>query len=334
MSATRWLDEISADVRYAVRGFRRQPWFTTTAVLLLALGIGANVAIFSVVHRLILRPLPFPGGNRMVCCGPPPGTARWSSARARVHRRMARAGAKRRRHHDGRRARLLDRRYCAIPERAWGAAIPPGALAFTGSHPTLGRDITPQDTLANARARRAAERRPVAAPVRRIRLGARPDDSARRHAAHDHRCDAAQLPRSLHRRQRRIHGASAARTSDREVTAIAKLADHHDLEDANRELAGIFSSIPRRRIRSAIRRVCSRLDLLGRRVPLPIVEILFGAVGFVLLIACANVANLVLARAWSRQREFAVRAAMGAGAARLVRQVFTESILWRSSPAR
>jgi len=63
---TRWLDEISADVRYALRGFRRQPWFAATAVLLLALGIGANVAIFSVVHRLILRPLPFPDGNRMV----------------------------------------------------------------------------------------------------------------------------------------------------------------------------------------------------------------------------------------------------------------------------
>ena len=325
---TRWLDEISADVRYAVRGFRRQPWFTATAVVLLALGIGANVAIFSVVHRLILRPLPFPDGNRMVLLHVTAG-----------HGALV-AGSRRQFIDDWRaRARnvvditMVDERAYSIgdtarsPERAWGAAIPPGALAFTGLHPALGRDIAAQDTLANAppvallsdalwqrlfgASRSALGRTILLDGTPHTIIGVLPPDF--RIPFIDGKAVFTALP--------------AATPDDREITAIAKLADHHDVDDANRELAGIFNSIPRpKNSISDPPRLLRAVDLLGRQYRL-IVEILFGAVGFVLLIACANVANLVLARAWSRQREFAVRAAMGAGAARLVRQVFTESIL-------
>ena len=325
---TRWLDEISADVRYALRGFRRQPWFAATAVLLLALGIGANVAIFSVVHRLILRPLPFPDGNRMVFLQATSGHGALSSGSRRQFVDDWRARAR-----DVVDITTVDERHYAVgdtarsPERAWGAAIPPGALAFTGTHPALGRDIAAQDTLMNAppvallsdglwqrlfgASRSALGRTILLDGTPHTIIGVMPPDF--RIPFIDGNAVFTALP--------------PATAGDQELLVIAKLAEHHDVDDANRELAGVFNSIPRpKNSISDPPRLLRGVDLLSRQYRL-IVEILFGAVGFVLLIACANVANLVLARAWSRQREFAVRAAMGAGAARLVRQVFTESIL-------
>ncbi len=325
---TRWLDEISADLRYALRGFRRQPWFAATAVLLLALGIGANVAIFSVVHRLILRPLPFPDGNRMVFLQATSGHGALISGSRRQFVDDWRARAR-----DVVDITMVDERPYAIgdtarsPERAWGAAIPPGALAFTGTHPALGRDIAAQDTLMNAppvallsdglwqrlfgASRSALGRTILLDGTPHTIIGVMPPDF--RIPFIDGNAVFTALP--------------PATAGDQELTVIAKLAEHRDVDDANRELAGVFNSIPRpKNSISDPPRLLRAVDLLSRQYRL-IVEILFGAVGFVLLIACANVANLVLARAWSRQREFAVRAAMGAGAARLVRQVFTESIL-------
>ena len=325
---TRWLDEVSADVRYALRGFRRQPWFAATAVLLLALGIGANVAIFSVVHRLILRPLPFPDGPRMVFLQRTSGHGALSAGSRRQFVDDWRARAR-----DVVDITMVDEEQYAIgdtarsPERAWGVAIPPGALAFSGAHPALGRDIAAQDTLMNAppvallsdglRQRLFGASR--SALGRTILLDGRP-----------HTIIGVMPPEF---RIPFIDGNAVftalppAAANDGELLTIAKLAEHHDVDDANRELLGIFNSIPRpKNSISDPPRLLRGVDLLSRQYRL-IVEILFGAVGFVLLIACANVANLVLARAWGRQREFAVRAAMGAGAARLVRQVFTESIL-------
>ena len=178
---TRWLDEISADVRYALRGFRRQPWFAATAVLLLALGIGANVAIFSVVHRLILRPLPFPDGPRMVFLQRTSGHGALIAGSRRQFIDDWRARARRRRghHHGGRRA-VRDRRYGSVA----GARLGRGDSARgTRVHRRASRARSRHRGAGHAHeraARRSVERRPVAAFVRRVTLGARQNDSARR----------------------------------------------------------------------------------------------------------------------------------------------------------
>ena len=323
---TRWLEQIGGDLRLALRGFRRAPAFAIGVIALIALGIGPNAAIFSIVNHLLIAPLPFRDGNRMVTLNATYGGHRIIEQRTRADVELWRA-----------RARAVDAVTVVVreqyvigdstrgpTERIGGVAIGPGAVAFTGMHPVIGRDIEPSDTLA------------AAPPVVLISYALWQRDYARR-------TDALGKTITLNQRGYTVIGVMPEKFSvpfegrtqlvypvlrgisaDHPVGAIAKLRGNATVDDANRELASIFTHLDATKAEDApwVERAVDQVPPTVKRT----VYLLFGAVGLVLLIACANVANLMVARAWTRQREFTIRSAMGARRGRLVRQVLVESL--------
>ncbi|MGH7653089.1 MAG: ADOP family duplicated permease [Gemmatimonadaceae bacterium] len=321
----RWIEEMVSDLKVAMRGFRKQPIFAVGVVALISLGIGPNAAIFSIVNHLLIAPLPFRDGNRMVRFVATSGGRRFLSSRPRADielwRKRARAVES---------VTLVDPRYFSIgdttrgpTESVGGVAIGPGATAFTGLRPLLGRDIVASDTLASA------------PPVVLLSY-----DLWRQKFAG--RADA--LGKSMVLNQvtytvigvmperffipffddQRLYPVLKGVAPDQSIQAIAKLRRGESVEHANSELIGIFAHLDTSKPEDVpfVERAVDEVPPAAKRTA----YLMFGAVALVLVIACANVANLMVARAWTRRREFMIRSAMGARRTRLIRQVLVESL--------
>jgi putative ABC transport system permease protein len=331
-----WLEQLLEDIRFGLRLLRKNPGFTAIAVLTLALGIGANAAVFSVVYAVLLRPLPYKDPSRLVVLHettPKVGDVSVSFLnffdwRAASHTFAQMAAVE-----------SVDFNLAGVtqPENISGDAVSPNFLSMMGIRPFLGRDFD------------ASEEKAGTAPVLLLsyslwqsHLGGDPN-AVGKTITLDGRSFTivGVLPpnyRSLDTTDVMLPiGVWATNNTD----AIKERGDRGDMVVIGRLAPGVAFGRARAEMEGIAARLAEEYPASNDQFSVTLqpirqafvgdmktaIFVLFGAVLFVLLIACANVANLFLVRGASRTKEIALRIAFGASRGRIIRQMLTESFI-------
>jgi putative ABC transport system permease protein len=329
------MNTLFQDLKFGLRMLAKNPGFTAVAVITLGLGIGATTAIFSVVYAVLLRPLPFRDASALVVMHettPKVGTVSVSYQDFLDWRQQARAFSQMAAVHE------VDFNLGGVsqPEAISGDAVSPNFLSLEGVRPFLGRDFDP------------AEEKPGAAPVVMVsydlwqsHLGGDPNAIGRTILLDGRSftiigvlpADARSLDKMDLLEPAGVWATNNPEATERgergDMAVMGRLAPGVTLAQARTEMEGIAARLSKEYPATNDQFGVSLQSLRDAFVSVtrPAILVLFGAVIFVLLIACANVANLVLVQGAARTKEIALRIAFGASRGRIIRQMLTESFV-------